>query len=812
MKLLKFTLPLLLFTFILTQVNTAQDNNAMIKGYVFNPDNQPAAFSTVILLNTDSVFMKGGLSQTDGLFILEKISPGDYLIMVRNVEFETYISAPITITKNETKVLDNIKLQTKVNGLDEVVVTGTKAMVEVRPDKMVFNISSSVNATGNNGLELLSKAPGVLVDFDKNIILQGKSGVQIYINGRPSRLSGTDLTNMLEGMRSENIESIEIISNPSSKYDAEGTGGIINIVLKKNTRTGFSGNATAGYSKGNFGRSSIGTSLNYSGEKINLYSSLNASDNTWQTDFDQSTLRELYKIDMLSFAANNRKGYTASGGFDYQLNKQNIISFDAQVLINNRNNELRSITTVSDLQGIIPAEVLKANTIDDNPSNNYNFNLHYGLTPDRNSKLSVDLSAGSYSSSKDTYQPNNYYSLDSGIFLRSINNQYNANTDISLMSAVLDYETKIKSVTLSTGAKYSYISTGNNLAFYNIINDSLNYDPNLSNNFSYLEKIAAAYVILNTNLGEKVSLNAGLRVENTSSLGTLVSDIPTNDNIVPRNYTSFFPNVSMSYDDKNNNMLSISIGRRITRPNYQDLNPFESKSSELSSWKGNPFLNPNYITNYQLSYSYKRKLVISNTYSVTHDFFAMIVEAVGDKSNIIIPRNMQKVINNGLSVSYPLKVSKWWEFSTFLIYNYESYYGKLETTVIDLSANILNFRMQNTIRLPLGITSELTGYYQSPWIWRGSVNIKAYYGLNFGIKKNFFKDRLQVQVSGNDILNTNSVFYFKSNYGGQDLNGNVRFDNHRYGFNLTWQFGNQKAKVGRRNKSAIDEEMRRISD
>jgi len=431
MKLPKYHISLFIIIASYIQYSHAQSNKAQIKGYVYNPDNAPALYSTIILMNPDSVSMKGTLAQTDGLFVLENINPGNYLIMVRNVEFETYVSPLLTIQNNEIMTLDKISLKTKVTGLDEVVITGTKAMVEVHADKMVFNVASSVNASGNNGLELIGKAPGVIVDLDKNIILQGKSGVQVYINGRPSRLSGSDLTNMLEGMRSDNIESLEIISNPSAKFDAEGTGGIINIVLKKNVKAGFNGNLVTGYSKGTFVRSNIGTSLNYSGEKISFFSNINLSDDTYQTDFHESTGRDLYLLDMRSFSENNRKGINVSGGLDYTINKQQTISFDAKAIVNDRNNRLNSSTLISEVSAIDSPEILKAQTLDQIPSNNYNANIHYNFVPDRNSKLSADFSLGSYSTTKDTYQPNEYFSQDSGIFLRSVISEYNANTEIS---------------------------------------------------------------------------------------------------------------------------------------------------------------------------------------------------------------------------------------------------------------------------------------------------------------------------------------------------------------------------------------------
>ena len=803
-----FILSILLSLF---QLNQAQVNQGIIKGYIHNPDNEPSEYSTVVLMNQDSVFMGGTLSRSDGAFLFEKVDQGMYHIMVRNVEFQTYISAPISVGQSGSVDIGTIKLDTRVTGLEEVVIRGEKALVEVHPDKMVFNVSSSVSASGNNGLELLSKSPGVLVDMDKNIILQGKSGVRIYINGRPSRLSGSDLSNMLEGMRSDNIESIEIISNPSAKYDAEGTGGIINIILKKNVAAGFNGNVIGNYSRGLYSRASAGSSLNYSGGKINLFSSVNLTDDNSIDDFIQTTLRDDYLLDMRSNAFNERRGINIAGGVDYALTSEHTISLDARVLMNQRNNNLGSRTIISDVDQVLSNEILNAEALDEMYSDNYNANLHYSFVPNRSSNFSTDFSYGYYSGRKNTTQPNSYFAANGIDLLRTVESEYDASTDIGLMSAKMDYEKRIKQLTLSTGAKYSYITTNNQLAYYNIENSTSILDPNRSNDFTYLEKVAAAYFILDAKATDKISLSAGIRVENTSSLGELVSAIPTDNDIVARNYTSYFPNVGVSYNDQKTHAISANIGRRITRPNYQDLNPFESKLSELQSWKGNPFLNPNFITNYQLTYSFKRKLVISNTYSITEGFFATIFEVVDDKASVLIPYNMEKVTNNGLSVSYPQKVADWWQFSAFFIYNYSTFGGDLEGTVIDLTSHTVNFRMQNNFKLPLGISMDVSYYGSSPWIWRGSVYVKDYHSVNIGIKRAFMNERLLLQITGGDILRTSSDYFYESNYGGMIIDGVRTFDNRRVGFSATYKFGNQKAK-GRKKQSAIDDELRRIGE
>ncbi len=812
MKVIVYNTLLIILLLIVSFPGQAQENKAQIKGYIFDSKNEPAMYATVILMNMDSVFMKGTLSTENGSFVLDNIVPGRYLVMIRNIGFKNHVSAPVVISKNETIVLDSIHLAIDVNELSQVVITGKKAMLEVLPDKMVYNVAQSANASGSTGLELLAKSPGVVVDMDKNIILQGKSGVQIFINGRPTRLGGTDLANLLESMRSDNVESIEIITNPSSKYDAEGTGGIINIKLKKNMNLGFNGNLNASFSKGEYARASLGGSINYVAEKLSFNTSVNVSDNDFQTDLLESTTQNGFMLDKKSYSVNNRKGYNISSGMDYKFNARHSASFDGRVFINNSNNRLHSTTGIYDSTASAPFEILKAETFDKVATDNYLLNFNYRYTPNNSSSLSTDFSLGTYLNNKGTDQPNYYYDSEMVNILRSSNAQYNSDTYIDLWSGMLDYEKKFKDITLSSGAKYSSISTNNKLAFYNVNSGFPVFDSTRSNDFTYSEKVFAFYLIVNARPTKKIALNAGLRMENTASVGRLNSEIAIDNSEVPRNYTDFFPNVSASFDNQKNSVISASYGKRLTRPNYQDLNPFESRSSELNAWKGNPFLKPNYITNYQITYSFKRKLVISNTYSVTKDFFANIFIISSDKGNILSPRNMQKSTNNGLSVNYTQQLVKWWEFTSFLIYSYATYKGDVEGAKIDLKSNNVNFRLQNNLKLPADITADVTYFVSSPWIWGGTVQVDAYQGLNIGVKKYFIDRRILLQLTGNDIFRGSSDYYHHSNYGGMYVKGVIIFDNQRFGINVTYNFGNQKANARKKVKSAIDAEMNRISD
>jgi outer membrane receptor protein involved in Fe transport len=811
MKKYKLRAILMVISIFLIFSGFAQTNQAQIKGFIYSLENEPSQFSTVVLMNQDSVFMKGTLSLNDGSFILEKIDPGPYFILVRNIEFNPHVSSAVLIENDETVTLDTIYLETRVFGLQEIVVKGEKSIVEMHPDKMVYNVSSSVNASGNNGLELLSKTPGVMVDLDNNISLQGKSGVRIFINGRPSRLSGSDLSNLLEGMRSDNIESIDLITNPSAKYEAEGSGGIIDIKMKKSGLSGFNGNIIGNYSRGIHPGSGLGTTLNVNTEKINIYSNINYSDQFSIDNFIQTTEREKFIMDMETDNLIHRQGLNISGGLDYRINSESTFGIDAKALLNERNGDLESITNIKSIDGNIPAEILNARVLSGAYSDNYNMNMYYNYSPNGSSNFSADFSLGKYSNENNTEQPNTYYSGDGLQILRTADSRYDTNTDIDLLSGKVDYEKRVNKLTFSTGAKYSYIKTYNKLAHYEIQNNQPILDDNRSNRFSYLEKVAAAYFIFGAKLSERISLNSGLRVENTSSLGELESAIQTADDVVARDYTSWFPNISLSYDDQKNHGISLNFGKRITRPYYQDLNPFETKTSEISSWKGNPFLKPNYITNYQLTYTFKRKLIISNNYSITRDFFATIFEAVGDKSTILVPRNMQNVYSNGLSASYSQRAFNWWNFNAYFIYNYTKYDGNLNGTVIDIESNTYNFRLQNNINLPEDIKMELSYSYSSPWIWRGSIYVESYQRLDLGLKREFYQ-KLLIQITASDLLKTGSDFYYNSNYGGLITNGIRSFDWSRFGITATYKFGNQKMKGRARKNSAIDEELKRISE
>ena len=794
----------------------SQSNNNLkrseISGKLMDESQLDVVYASITLMQNDSTIVNSTISTSNGTYKLNNVSPGKYTIRIDHMEFASYTTKPFTVMRNETKVLPNIILKPASNTLDEVVITHKKALIEVKADKLIFNVASSPSASGTNGLDLLKKSPGVTLDLDNNISLLGKSNVQVYLNGIPSRLSGNDLTTFLQSLTSDTIDSIEIISNPSSKYDAEGTGGIINIRLRKNVSTGFNGSATSSFNKGIESKYSNNVSLNFGGEKIKTNLDITQSKNNYLEIFDDISKQNNSILDLYSKENRIRKGFNIGLGLETQLSKNQTLSLSARGILNTNDNRLNSTTNIYQAEPYEFKSILNSKSYLDGTSSNYIANLNHRWSINKTASISTNISLGNYDSQKHTEQPNTYYKPDGTTVTSSENSAFDTNTNINLWSAKTDFENEWTNMTLSTGFKYAHIITKNGFDFYNYNNQQPVFDPSKSNNFNYTENVAAVYANINLKLNASTTLNAGLRIENTSSRGKLISTVDVANKDVPRNYTDFFPNVSLSFDNQKNHSLSLSIGRRITRPNYQDLNPFEKPTSQLVIWKGNPFLKPNYIMNYQASYSYKQKLIITTSYSHTKDFFAKIIEIIGNNKTQIIPRNMQKATNLGISVSYPLTVNKIWDFIIFANGKRATFQGNLEGTVIDLKSTLWDYTIQNNLNLPKGILMDITFEQQSRWIWRGTVYIKGTYGLNFGIRKDFFDKKLQIRITGSDIFRTESEYPYYSNYGGYDLNGAYIMDGRRFGIGATYKFGNQKAKNKIKSKSALDDELNRIDN
>ncbi|MDP5092566.1 MAG: TonB dependent receptor [Polaribacter sp.] len=776
-----------------------------LTGTITDTDKTPLDAVAVSLLNSDKKFIKAAITDIKGEFMLQNIAKGKYQLKISSLGFKESISAPFEITAN--KIFEVIQLEIAIEELNEVVLKTEKPMIQVLADKTVFNIQNTINTAGDSGFDLLRKAPGVVVDNNDNVIVEGKNGVLFYIDGKPSVLRGEDLSNFLKTLQAADIDSIEIITQPSSKYDAEGNAGIINIILKRDKSLGINGSVTSGYTQGDFARFNNAVSFNNRNKKTSLYGSIS---NGVGTSFGFLNLYRIQNNTIFDAKTETVYDYNNTNtrfGFDFYADKKSTFGIILSGNFSDSFSDSNSRTPITPQNQQNPNNILVAGS--DSDSNVYNLysNINYVYNDKNGTTLNVDVDFGRYKSDRENLQPNFYFNGNETTVIRQNTFFILSPTTIDLFSTKVDYEQNFLKGKLSFGAKISKINTENKFEFYNRENQNDVLDNTRSNDFEYDEIINAAYINFNKNI-KKINFQLGFRIENTISEGRLTSTQNNNNDIVSRNYSDFFPSGGITYLVNSKNSLALNYSKRIQRPNYQNLNPFEYRIDELSFSKGNPFLQPQYTSNIKLSHTYNNKLTTSISYSFVSDFFAQVTEDGGNNQNFINERNVanQKVLN--LGISYPSKFTNWWSYY-ISINTSRSIYEATNDDFLGISQNSLSFYAQNTFKLPNDFRFEISGWYSSPSIWSGTYRTKSLGSLNIALQKKFLNDKLNVSIGADDILFT-SPWSGTTQFGDLFIDGSGGGDSRQFKINLTYNFGSNEVKKERNRKTGIEDEKERI--
>jgi outer membrane receptor protein involved in Fe transport len=776
-----------------------------IKGKIVDDENQPLEAAVISLIDVPSnKFLKAALSNEEGLFALENLKSGSYQIKISILGFQE-LTKDLNLTKSIN--LGTIRLTSEAESLDEVVIKTEKPMVQVLADKTVFNVQNTINAAGDSGFDLLRKAPGIIVDNNDNVVVEGKTGVLFYIDGKPSVLRGQDLTNFLKTLQSSDIESIEIITQPSSKYDAEGNAGIVNIVLKRDKSLGINGTLGSGFTYGEFARYNNSVSFNNRNKKTSFYGTFsNRVGNSYDfinlfrtqnnTIFDAQTESQRY---------NNSNN--ARFGFDYYLDKKSTFGIILSGNFNDGISESDSRTPITQLGNTTPDQVLVAGSDTRSDVSNLYGNINYKYSDKKGYSVNVDVDFGRYNSDRNNLQPNTYFNGTETTVLSEVINFMVTPITINLVTSKIDYEQNLWKGKLGLGVKYSNISTENQFDFFNRINGEDIMDMDRTNNFQYDEQVNAAYINYSRKY-KKWNIQAGLRVEQTSSDGVLTSEQINNNDRVKRNYTDWFPSGGLTYQVNQINSIALNYSRRIQRPNYQSLNPFVYNIDELTFSQGNPFLQPQYTDNIKLSHTYKYTLTTSVSYSFIRDFSAQVTEARGSDQSVLIARNVanQRVVNVG--VSYPTKFNKWWNVYVSL----NAYRSMFEATNDDFNAisqNTLSLYAQNTFKLPNNWRAEVSGWYNSPSIWGGTYETRSIGSLNLAVQKKFFDDKMTLRVAVNDVLYT-SPWRGDTRFGDVVILGDGGNDSRQFRVNVTYNFGRNEIRKARKRDTGIESEKSRI--
>ncbi len=772
-------------------------------------NNTPLPFATVMLHNSnDSVFVKAAFTDSLGKFKLSTDRTGKHFITIKIIGYSDY-SSPSFDLNGKAITLNNIELAPSSEALKGFEVTFTRPIIEVEPDKTVFNVDKTINATGSNGFDLLRKAPGVIIDNNDNIIVEGKSGVQVFINGKASILSGEDITSFLKSLQSSDVDAIEIITQPSSKYDAAGNAGIINIKLKKNKKLGTNGSLNVGYNTWINHRANSSLSLNHRNKKVNVYG--NYSNNLGKRWYfiDINRTQEGFVYSSETDNTNSANSNNLKIGTDWFVNNNSTIGVLVTGNQFNTNSDGLSITEIKPVGSTTINQALEANNVSEGGNSQIAGNINYRYEDTLGRELNIDADYGMYNRDASSYQPNIYRDGSTNAVLFENNYRMITPTEILFRATKLDYTQKLWGGKIGVGAKYSDVETDNTFQFYNVGNeDVLNEDR--SNDFKYKEALLAGYINYGRKLAKRLNMQLGLRLENTKSRGELISTQTTDDNIVEREYLNYFPSGGLTFSQNRKNTWALTFSRRIQRPNYQSLNPFESQISELSFRKGNPFLQPQYTTNIKLNHMFKYRFNTSLSYSYTQDFFAQIQDTLGSTKSFISPKNVanQRVINLGISL--PFNINKWWGVFANINANNTSYEAN-DDKFQPINLNILNLYAQNTFTLNKKNKLELSGWFSTPSIWGGTYLTKPMGSLNIAYEHIFVQNIFSVRCSFNDILFT-SPWRADLRYGDLIIDGTGGGESRRVAVNFIYNFGNQNVKRVRKRETSLEDEKKRTGN
>jgi len=701
--------------------------------------------------------------------------------------------------------------QTKALG--GVTVTSRKPLIEQKIDRTIVNVDAAVSNVGATALEVLEKSPGITVDKDGNISLKGKQGVQIYLDGRPSYLSGQQLVDLLKGMNANQLDQIEIMTNPPAKYDAAGNSGIINIKTKKNKQVGFNGNATAGYSQGKYWRTNESLGMNYRNGKFNAFMNYSFYKNN---GFQELTIHRTYRkvdktvdalFDQVAFLPYRNYGNNLKFGMDYFVNQKTTIGFVASGYIHPEHQFNFNTSYLKNANNVLDSIVYSTTDIKEkwkNSSLNLNLRHQFDST---GRELTADLDYSGYSSGNDQLFTNASYNAD-WTKRGETDLLGDLPVNINIYSAKMDYTHPLKKgAKLEAGVKSSYVNTDNAANYFNLVGADWQTDYNKTNRFQYKENINSAYINLNKQY-KKLGVQAGLRLENTNYKGHQLGNAQKPDSAFNNNYNSLFPTVFLSYAASKKHQFGFNIGRRIDRPAYQDLNPFLFFLDNYTYQSGNPFLKPQYTNNIEFSHTYKGFLNTTLNYSRTKDFFTETFEQSG-YATIVRNGNIGVRQNAGISVSAQVNVRKWWSASLYGNYNYNNFKGELYGETIHARASNILFNASNQLKFNKGWSAELSGFYRTKGI-EGQIVIQPLGQVSAGVSKQVLKGKGSIRFNVRDIFYTNWV-KGHINFQRTEASFENRRDSRVAGISFTYRFGKPiKGPQNNRKKGGADDEQNRV--
>ncbi|HEU4470856.1 MAG TPA: TonB-dependent receptor [Flavisolibacter sp.] len=794
---------LLCCLFIFSQ---AAGQGGTITGRITDDKGGALAFVNVSLLKAaDSSLAAGAVTDKEGKFSLVRLTPGHYLLRFTAIGYAPHTLPAFDVRDPAfTRDFGTIALKPDVQALKEVSVTALRPSIVQMADRLVVSVEGTAMAAGNSAFAVLARAPGVFIDPEGNIQLNGRSGVTIMLDGKLTYLSARDLRTMLESMSAENIKNIEIITNPSAKYDAEGTSGILNINLKKNTRQGINGSVFISEAYNFYGQHSYsaGGNLNVKSGRWNAF--LMSDFNHREGGRNGVFTRVFYGTNTTYFDQTATGNFRVEGppsvrlGADYSLNDRHTIGFMGYYNTNTLRADFLTETLIGDAPKK-PSQFIDADNFNSNTFSNFTGNLHYtGKLDTLGTTLSADFDYVRIQNRGEAFLNNYYRDLSSGQQTQDLlyNNTPNK---FDIYSLRIDFSKPLKQGRkLELGGRASSIDSDNDFSFY--FNNGVRVpDPSRTNYFIYREKIYAGYANWSGPVSSKLTLQAGLRLEHTASLGNSI----TTGQRTPRNYTNLFPSVFLQQKVSNNYGLNYSYSRRLNRPNYGSLNPFRAYRDPYTWYEGNTALRPQYTHSFSIAQVIRQRYNITLSYQLQKDVISEIpLLYVDDTLTVYTTGNVNDGQSIGMTGIAPVKISKKWDSQNTLVLSYNKFSfvsnnGKLENEQL-----FFLIQSNHTILLPKELRLEVNLMYRGPAA-SGLYRIASMHRTDLGLKRSFFNKKLDVTLNANDIFKGFRYLWTT------DINGNVNDFNQYFrlrsiGLTLRYNFSKGQ-KVNVKQRTAIEE-------
>lgn len=782
-----------------------------LKVTVQNEEQQPLAAATVQLLKPDSSLIKLQVTDKNGVAEFTSGSSASYILAISHTGYKAAFRI-VTAEHLSSGIVPAIALTQDATLLKDVVVNAKKPFVQFSPDKTVVNVEAGITNAGTSIMDVLEKSPGITVGRDGNISMKGKPQVMVLIDGKQTQLSGADLQAYLTGISASQVDVIELIDNPGAKYDAAGNSGIINIKTKKLKQKGFNGSVSLGYGQGVYPKSNNSLNLNYREGKFNVFA--NYGDRLGYEMMNLYALRKYFDkngndsllLDQPDFQKTHITAHNVKTGVDFFVNSKTTIgvAFTGSYVD-------RVVSSHNTINWMSPARVIDS-SINTNGTRSTHFrrsgvNFNFRRTFAHEAELAADIDYIKFD-----IKGNQFFQTQlnaPGSVAQSTSG--NIPSDLNIFTAKIDYSKQYKKILLEAGAKTANTQT-DNLAEY-FFNNGTNWvaDLSRSNHFLYDESIHSAYSSLSSK-GKKWQLQGGLRYEYTGYKAHQLGNAVVKDSAFKRNYGSLFPSAFITYNADSNNTFTLRFGRRIDRPQFQNLNPFLVTINKYTFEGGNPFIRPQYTWNVELVHTFKQLLSTGISYSYLKDYFSQIFIIDSNSSNvnkniIIYTRgNVGSFKNLGVTMTLQLPVTKWWNLTSVAVYNHKVIKGVVWKPIV-ARVDQLNVSLSNQFQFKKGWAAEFSGYYQTNSQIDLQESLTPQGEMGFGVSKQILKGKGTIRLNARDILYTQNYSGY-SHFQNSDEPFKVKWDSRVVRISFTLRFGKAMKAIKRSGGGATEEAER----